>query len=125
MGTRAVITFHDEQTKQKYSVYQHWDGDPHTVTHRIKHNSKCWRWPRYEASDFSAAYVAMHKSGGGNIRLTTGPKAHGDLSYTYDVIAVKNGQSLTQCLKVIIKDFRTKRKIGTEYITPEVSDGRP
>lgn len=124
MGTRAVITFHDEQTKQKYSVYQHWDGDPHTVTHRIKHNSKCWRWPRYEADEFAAAYIATNKTDSGNIRLTTGAKAHGDLAYTYDVIAQKNAQGGTECLKVVIKDCYTKRKIGTEYITPEVSNGR-
>lgn len=124
MGTRAVITFKDEVTKQKYCVYQHWDGDPHTVTHRIKGNGKCWRWPRYEADEFAAAYIATYKTAPGDIRITTSAKAHGDLSYAYEVTAQKNAQGGIECLKVVIKDCYTNRKIGTEYITPEVDNGR-
>lgn len=96
MGTRAVITFKDEFGS--VSVYQHWDGDPETVVANIKGTfavGKCWRWPRWEADEFAAAYVATNKSGEGNIRLTKGARSHGDLSYSYTVTTADgNGAKL-------------------------------
>lgn len=83
MGTRAVITFKDDTGT--YSVYQHWDGDPETIFSNLERVVNCWGLPRFEADEFAAAYVAAHKNGAGNIRLSKGPRAHGDLSYTYTV----------------------------------------
>lgn len=123
MGTRAVITFHDELTKQKYSIYQHWDGDPATVHANIRLTQKCWPWPRYEADEFAAAYVATHKTGSGNIRLATSARAHGDLSYSYEVSPQRDAQGRTHHLKVKTKDCYTKKTIGIDYITPEANDG--
>ena len=93
MGTRCVITFKDET--DKFSIYQHWDGDPETIFHNLQSvvtAGKAWQGPRFEADEFAAAYVATHKNSPGNIRLTRGPRRHGDLSYEYIVYAV--GESL-------------------------------
>lgn len=90
MGTRAVITFKDEFGS--VSIYQHWDGDPITIVENIARtfaSGLCWDWPRWEADEFGAAYVAANKSDGGNIRLTKGPRSHGDLSYSYAVKVVE------------------------------------
>jgi len=85
MGTRCVITFRDGD--EAYSVYQHWDGNPETVIENIRTTRNCWAWPRWEADEFAAAYIATHKTGAGNIRLSVGPDGHGDLSYIYEVTA--------------------------------------
>jgi hypothetical protein len=83
MGTRCVITFRDKHGS--FSVYQHWDGYPEVVMGNIGTTKNCWKWPRFEADEFAAAYIATHKTEAGNIRLTSGPDAHGDLAYSYDV----------------------------------------
>lgn len=91
MGTRAVITFKDEFGS--VSVYQHWDGDPDTIAENIQKtfaSKLCWDWPRWEADEFGAAYIAANKGQCGNIRITKGPRAHGDLSYSYTVGLVEN-----------------------------------
>jgi hypothetical protein len=88
MGTRCVITFKDEYSS--HSVYRHYDGDPETIFASLQEvalTGKAWTGPRFEADEFAAAYVATHKTGPGNIRLTKGPRAHGDLSFEYVVYA--------------------------------------
>lgn len=114
MGTRAVITFID--TFGRYSVYQHWDGDPDTVIPRIRNTTHRWRWPRYEADEYAAAYIATHKTGEGNIRLTRGPTAHGDLSYRYEV-RVTSGD----VMQIIVKGGDGK-KLATHYTTPQTEE---
>lgn len=95
MGTRAVITFKDGQ--DTFSVYQHWDGDPDTVTENIlKAQEFAWELPRFEAAEFAAAYIAATKGerkgeGGGNIYFSKGAKQHGDLSFNY-VVTEKDGK---------------------------------
>lgn len=84
MGTRAVITFIDEDNT--FHVYQHWDGDPETVLAYIEEAKRfAWTLPRFEADEFAAAYVRNCKGGEGNIRLSKGYKGMGDLSYRYEV----------------------------------------
>lgn len=83
MGTRAAITFEDDMGK--FTIYQHWDGDPDTIMQNLSTVKKCWDFPRWEADEFGAAYIATHKTGSGNIRLSRGHTAHGDLSYSYNV----------------------------------------
>jgi len=84
MGTRAVYTFID--ASQRHSVYKHWDGDPAAACRFIANaQALAWPLPRFEADEFAAAFVAANKSQAGNIRLTTGPDAHGDLSFVYEI----------------------------------------
>lgn len=88
MGTRAVITFRD--SIGRFSVYQHYDGDPETVLENIKLAKHHWAMPRFEADEYAAAYIATYKTSSGNIRLTSGPQAHGDLQFTY-IVSHKEG----------------------------------
>lgn len=97
MSTRAVITFKDEFGS--FSVYQHMDGYPtHAgdsaagvlgMLRETLAGGYAWQWPRFEADEFAAAYIAQNKGeGGGNIRLSKGHTAHGDLAYSYRVEAL-------------------------------------
>ena len=93
MGTRCVVTFKDEH--QSFSVYQHWDGNPAVILEELGttlKSGKAWPLPRFEASEFAAAFIAANKDGSGNVYLTSGPKAHSDLSYEYVVTC--NGPAL-------------------------------
>lgn len=69
MGTHAMIEFKDE-TESKY-VFQHFDGYPDGVIPGIKDAMEfAWHLPRFEADDFSAAFIAANKpKGGGQIRI--------------------------------------------------------
>jgi hypothetical protein len=87
LGTRACYIFKDAD--QSFCVYGHWDGMPSGALEKILdtvNSELCWEFPRFEASDFAAAFVAANKhKGGGGIYLTTSPKYHGDLAYTYEI----------------------------------------
>lgn len=120
MGTRAVITFIDEFGR--HSVYQHWDGDYETVLDNIRktiRSGKCWKWPRWEADEFAAAYVATVKTDSGNIRLSRGVAGHGGLSFSYTVqkegkdgeealrIATRSGSKLLSVRWIVFTDTMT------------------
>jgi hypothetical protein len=104
MSTRAVISFRDDTGM--YHVYQHYDGDPESVLENLKNVKHCWPFPRWEANDFAAAYVATYKDGGGNIRLTQSARRHSDLEFKYvvyahgDYISVHTYTPSGKCLKV-------------------------
>src|SRR5579875_271779 len=84
MGTRAVYTFIDAAAR--HSVYKHWDGYPRCGCQFIINSLPlAWPLPRLEADEFAAAFVAANKQGAGDIRLTSGPEAHGDLAYRYEI----------------------------------------
>jgi hypothetical protein len=84
MGTRAVYTFIDED--ERHSVYKHWDGYPRWACRFIANAlTLAWSLPRFEANEFAAAFVAANKKEAGDIRLTTGPDAHWDLAYAYEI----------------------------------------
>lgn len=94
MGTRAVYTFksHPEATERgmtiqtSHHVYKHWDGYPAGAAQFIKAAlATAWPLPRYEADEFAASFVAANKTKSGDVRLTAGPQAHGDLSYRYEI----------------------------------------
>lgn len=100
MSTRCTITFVDSQDGTRYHIYQHMDGYPegeHGVVAAIKGamtSGKAWEMPRFEADEFAAAYIATHKTAGGNIRLCNSPERIGDLSYKYVVKQVPGGLSV-------------------------------
>jgi hypothetical protein len=84
MGTRAVYTFIDED--DRHSVFKHWDGYPKWACRFIANALElAWPLPRFEADEYAAAFVAANKKEPGNLRLTSGPDAHGDLAYTYEI----------------------------------------
>lgn len=71
MGTRAIYTFKDKH--ETFHVYKHWDNYPTGAAKCIeKAKSKAWALPRYEASDFAAAFIAANKEEGGDVRMSDG-----------------------------------------------------
>jgi hypothetical protein len=93
MGTRALVSFVDPVNKaQTVNIYVHFDGYPTNVLLMIeKATALAWPLPRYEAAEFSAAFVAANKNWAGNIRIdsvksaTQVRKNFVDLSYHYVV----------------------------------------
>jgi len=99
MSTRACYTFTDSQGE--FHVYKHHDGYPYTGgVHKGEsyeggglvwiNDAKAFAWdfPRFEADDFAASFVAANKQGGGGCRLIN--KANpwdfsGDSEYWYKV----------------------------------------
>lgn len=84
MSTRATYEFVDEM--DSFTVYKHYDGYPRCGLAAIANaQSMAWPLPRFEASDFAAAFVAANKTRGGDVYLTTGKDAHGDTEFHYQV----------------------------------------
>jgi hypothetical protein len=91
MGTRAVYTFKDEDSS--FSVYKHYDGYPEGegggpgAFGFIKAAKQfAWELPRFDASEFAAAFIKANKNeAGGDVYLTHGPDRHSDLSYKYEI----------------------------------------
>ena len=97
MSTRAVYTFKDNSGE--YSVYKHFDGYPSGAGEALKatlDSKKCWDFPRFEADEFAAAFIAANKTEGGNLRLTNGANTHDDLGYNY-IITFKDKNLFIQC----------------------------
>lgn len=90
MSTHAVFTFKDQNNT--FHVFKHWDGDPASAAQYLtKAKRKAWPLPRFEADDFSAAFVAANKpKGGGDIRLMpSGPNSYSH-AYHYEVTHAGN-----------------------------------
>lgn len=85
MGTRAVITFIDEDNT--FHVYKHWDGYPDHILKCIEEAKPfAWELPRFEADEFAAAFIAANKQkGGGDVRLCKTYKGMCDLEFRYEV----------------------------------------
>ena len=85
MSTRAVYTFVDADGA-RFHVYKHHDGYPTGAAEAISNATKlAWVLPRFEADEFGAAFIAANKDSAGSLRLTSGPDAHGDLEYRYEI----------------------------------------
>ena len=69
MGTRAIYQFQDSD--DECYVYKHYDNYPQGAVHFIEEaKSMAWPFPRYEADEFAAAFVAANKNkAGGEVRL--------------------------------------------------------
>lgn len=69
MGTRAIYIFEDEQ--DSIAVYKHYDGYPRGAADFIEEAKEyAWAFPRFEADEFAAAFVAANKNpNGGEVRL--------------------------------------------------------
>ena len=70
MGTRAIYQFQDNDGDECF-VYKHYDNYPEGAVHFIEDaKGFAWELPRYEADEFAAAFVAVHKNKkGGEVRL--------------------------------------------------------
>lgn len=85
MGTRAIYTFLDINGEDKCTVYKHYDGYPRGAADFIENaKSYAWKFPRYEADEFAAAFVAANKSPeGGGVRLVSDPTSYNWCDYHY------------------------------------------
>lgn len=70
MGTRAIYFFEDHDGSV-YGAYKHYDNYPQGAVWFIENaKSYAWEFPRFEADDFAAAFVAANKAkSGGEVRL--------------------------------------------------------
>jgi hypothetical protein len=87
MSTRAVYGF-KEDAETTHWVYIHYDGYPEGAAIYFKNTAvgkNVWPGDRFEADEFAAGFVASNKDGAGKVRLSKGPKAHGDIEYIYIV----------------------------------------
>jgi hypothetical protein len=85
MSTRATYEFGD--LHNYHTVYKHHDGYPEGALQHINAAvSYAWPLPRFEASEFAAAFVTANKvGGGGGVYLTQDRDAHSDTEYHYVV----------------------------------------
>jgi len=84
LSTRATYEFIDEHNR--FTVYKHHDGDPSGGVSFIAEARKlAWELPRFEASDFGAAFIAVNKVSGGGVRLTVNRDYQADTDYHYEV----------------------------------------
>ena len=93
MATRALYVFKDAH--DTFIVYKHWDGYPDGAYNYLADAVKyAWELPRFEASDFAAAFIAGNKNkGGGDIYMTNGDTTNGDamgIEYIYTVTGEKD-----------------------------------
>lgn len=88
MSTRACYTFKDETGE--FHVYKHHDGYPTgAASFLVGTAAKAWPLPRFEADEFAAAFVAVNKKSGGDVRLMQSGDirkiAPGDIEWHYTV----------------------------------------
>lgn len=91
MSTRAVYGFKDQFGPGFFWVYVHCDGYPEGAAQKYKatlDSKLAWELPRFEGDEFGAAFVAANKDNSGGVRLKTGPGAHGDIEYIYELSQV-------------------------------------
>jgi hypothetical protein len=70
MSTRALYFFKDTFTPKYFVVYKHHDGYPSGAVEWIctaRDSGRAWELPRWEGSDFAAAFVAANKHGPGGV----------------------------------------------------------
>lgn len=102
MSTRACYSFKDAH--QTFHVYKHSDGYPSGAAQWIAAAIPlAWELPRFEASDFGAAFVAANKHRGGSVYLMPSGAikdvAPAGIRYRYEIEAV--GEQL------VVSAFRT------------------
>lgn len=121
MGTRALLVF-DGQDRQ--SVYKHWDGYPsETLPEILNAAVYAWPLPRFEGSDYAAAFIAANKPrGGGSVRVDRRDACTADdwEDYCYIISADEKSVDPTQLI-VEIRDPLTTIYKGriADYISPE------
>ena len=102
MGTRAVYTF--KSHGESFHVYKHWDNIPkHAAAFIAAAAGKAWTLPRFEADEYAAAFIAVNKTGEGDIRLIKSPNDIGDAAYFYTIEHDGNG------LVVTCRDWEKRR----------------
>ena len=93
MATHAIITVSDHN--EQFHIYRHHDGQPENVLPEIDVAlTKAWPLPRFEASEFTAACIAVMKQSSGGIYLVSNPNIP-FVSYRYRVTARGNALQIS------------------------------
>lgn len=116
MSTRAIYTFKDLEG-DTFTVFKHYDGYPTAMgAYKFIQNalSYAWKLPRFEADEFSAAFIAANKSQAGDLRLLDSQSTNGDvLGIEFHYVIEPDGNRL----KVMVHDLWNSSKIYPVYIT--------
>ncbi len=114
MSTRACYTFIDADGTTHH-VYKHHDGYPSGAAGFIKDAANyAWDFPRFEASDFGAAFIRANKDSGGGVYLTAHYDNHGDLEYRYEIAEASPEPNVTAySIKGEVKGKSTWKQIWT------------
>jgi hypothetical protein len=109
MSTRGLYTFKGASQRDSWNVYKHSDNYPTGAAEAITLAlSYAWELPRYEADEFSTAFIAANKSGPGGVRLmpqgkplAVAQKNCADIDYRYEIYMVGKGR----CADLHVKAF--------------------
>lgn len=113
MSTRACYSFKDKF--ETLHVYKHHDGYPSGAEQWIRNALPlAWKLPRFEASDFGAAFVAANKKGDGGVYLMQSGSikdvAPGDINYRYEIEA-KDGAIVVTAFKTAYWNDRVDEQL--------------
>lgn len=117
MSTRGFYVF--KQGNEVFNVYKHCDNYPdgeHGGFAAIGRACRlAWTLPRFEADEFAASFVAVNKTGDGDVRLCPSGAwqdiAAGDIEYVYVIEATPHhmaAQVSVTCFDVS-NDYRTNK----------------
>lgn len=116
MGTRCVFTFEDQA--DRFHVYKHYDGYPSGAAQQLANARKlAFDLPRFEADEFSAAFIAANKKTHGDVRLLPSGSfnkvAPLDIEYHYVVAQNAKGELCVTSYEVGLddNDKRTEHKL--------------
>lgn len=94
MGTRALFSFYDRSNQNgPVNVFMHYDGYPEGAIEALM-NAKAlaWDFPRFEANEFAAAFIAANKNRAGNFRImpcgdpkVIAPRFCSDIEFRYEI----------------------------------------
>lgn len=105
MSTRACYVFKDRGSNTPgYGVYYHSDGYPTGAADKITRTIEsklAWQFPRWEADEFAAAFIAANKDSGGGARLLESANLcdmPGDIEFLY--VFKNNGDAMNADVEV-------------------------
>ena len=111
MGTRSLYKFIDKEGS--FEVYKHWDGDCENSALFIKRALEyAWPLPRFEASDFSATFIAANKEkGGGDVYISNNEyglykfEIYENMGNIFVRAFVEEGDTYNKIFEGSLKDF--------------------
>lgn len=115
MSTRGLYVVKDNENS--FTIYKHWDNYPSGALDFIK-KAKAYAWdlPRFDASDFGAAFIAANKTEGGNVYLTNESTTNADVMGIEFVYTIEQDQQNKSKLKVTIEHLGTNEPALVERV---------
>jgi hypothetical protein len=123
MSTRAAYGFQDDFGT--FWVYVHTDGYPAGAAEKFTifmDSGLHFAFPRFEADEAAAGFVAANKTGHGGVRLTHGPEDHSDVEFVYlvsqDVRGVLQLLAFAKTWQLNIYGFKDFQKASPFFAGP-------